>query len=238
MKKILATVLAITLAFSLVGCKTRGSSGEENSSVSDSSDESSSLIKTGKKEIGKIENSKEETNLTKNVECEINISDDVDLTQITIEPKDEESTEKPINVDLNKTDLSGLQKALGLKDRKLKNKVSKNKGFLFDGKGYIGEKNGIVTFIENEGNKVKAICFSNEYVDSSNEKYRVSLCGGIRLSSKIEDVRKNIGSGTYMINPPENTKVAYYKNSKATLVIVFENGYDGLVVSEITIINN
>ena len=235
MKKILATVLAITLALSLAGCKTRGSSGEENSSVSDSSGESSSLIKTGKEEIGKVESSEAEITLTKDVNCEVNTPDNIKLSQITFEM---ENTDKPVTIDLNKTDLSGLQKVLGLKDRKLKNKVSKNKGFLFDGKGYIGERNGIVTFIENEGNKVKAICFSNEYVDSSNEKYRVSLCGGIRLSSKIEDVRKNIGSGTYMINPPENTKVAYYKNSKATLVIVFENGYEGLVVSEITIINN
>lgn len=232
MKKILATVLAITLALSLAGCKTRGSSGEENSSVSDNSDESSSLIKTGKEEIGKVESSEAEITLTKDVNCEVNTPDNIKLSQITFEM---ENTDKPVTIDLNKTDLAALQKSLGIRDRGLKNKTSKNKGFIFDGQGYIKTNEGSVTFIESEEKKIKAICFSTEY---EGEDLSASICGGIGLWSEAEDVRKKIGYGTYMENSPDGIDVVYYKNSTTTLVLVYENVNSKLAVTEMTIINN
>ncbi len=231
MKKILAMVLAITLVLSFTGCKTRGSSGKENSSVSDSSDESS-LIKTGKKEIGKVESSETEITLTKDVNCEVNTPDNIKLSQITF---DMENTDKPVTIDLNKTDLAALQKSLGIRDRGLKNKTSKNKGFLFDGQGYIKTNEGSVTFIESEEKKIKAICFNTEY---EGEDLSASVCGGIGLWSNVEDVRKKIGYGTYMENSPDGIDVVYYKNSTTTLVLVYEYVNNELVVTEMTIINN
>lgn len=236
MKKIVILITAILLVCSFTGCKTRGETSDtddvSDNSVSDNSDESNSLIKTGKKEIGKIDNSASEKALSKDVECEINTPDNIKLSQINFELQ---GKDKPITLDLNKTDLKTLQKTLGLKDRGLKNKVSKSKGFLFDGKGYIKTNEGSVTFIESEEEKIKAICFSMEY---EGEDLSASVCGGIGLWSNVEDVRKKIGYGTYMENSPDGIDVVYYKNSTTTLVLVYEYVNSKLVVSEMTIINN
>ena len=250
MKKIVILITALLLVCSFTGCKTRGETSDtddvSDNSVSDNSDESSSLIKTGKKEIGKIDDSASEKALSKDVECEINTPDNIKLSQINFELQ---GKDKPITLDLNKTDLKTLQKTLGLKDRGLKNKVSRSKGFLFDGKGYIRNNEGTVTFIETENNKIKAICFSTEYsadkfsvdMDESEKKTNdiyARICGGIGLWSKEEDVRKNIGSGVRMYGISEDTSVVYYKNSSTTLVITYEKISDTMVVTEMTIINN
>ena len=236
MKRIAMFLTALVLVLTLAGCKTRGSSEENNESTSQSDNSDSEIsIKTGKKDIGKVSDNTEKE-LTRDVQIEANIDDNINLSSIVLANEDDDDSFKKVSIKDTNIKLADFIKTAGLKDRKLKNREMKSKGFLFEGKGYIGPLNDSVLFVEEKDDKVKAICLTWEYTGND---FNMFICDGICVGTPRDEVVRQLGYGTAMEDAPKSVdSVVYYKNSKNTLVLVYEKVNNRIAVTEMTLINN
>lgn len=166
---------------------------------------------------------------------------------------DEEEEIKELTVDIYHTTTSDFMKALNVEYCKIPSLSLASLGFLFEGKGYVRYKDptdissyGSVIFVETYGdikngenkivtddeatsgedsinNYIKGIAFSQEYMTDG---FELTFYGGIKMNDEQTDVEKKLGTGTSMQGAPDGINVVYYKNSKNTMILVYEQERD------------